>query len=144
MEKKRSLRAGELPDGATLFIARALAEVGSGRIVLSAQDSRLVSVEREERIGGEALRWQVLVYPMGALTMLSNMLLQTVRMPWRANILASARRGLFFIPMILILPAQFGLLGLEICQPVCDTLAFLLALPILLYSLRQIEHRQVA
>ena len=55
MEKKRSLRAGELPDGATLFIARALAEVGSGRIVLSAQDSRLVSVEREERIGGEAL-----------------------------------------------------------------------------------------
>lgn len=96
------------------------------------------------RIGGEALRWQVLVYPMGALTMLSNMLLQTVRMPWRANILASARRGLFFIPMILILPAQFGLLGLEICQPVCDTLAFLLALPILLYSLRQIEHRQVA
>ena len=55
MEKKRSLRAGELPDGATLFIARALAEVGSGRIVLSAQDSRLVSVEREERIGGDAL-----------------------------------------------------------------------------------------
>ena len=55
MEKKRSLRAGELPDGATLFITRALAEVGSGRIVLSAQDSRLVSVEREERIGGEML-----------------------------------------------------------------------------------------
>lgn len=55
MEKKRSLRAGELPDGAALFITRALAEVGSGRIVLSAQDSRLVSVEREERIGGDAL-----------------------------------------------------------------------------------------
>ena len=91
------------------------------------------------RIGSEALRFQVLVYPMGALTMLSNMLLQTVRMPWRANILASARRGLFFIPLILILPSHFGLLGLEICQPVCDTLAFLLSLPILLYSLREID-----
>lgn len=96
------------------------------------------------RIGSEALRWQVLVYPMGALTMLSNMLLQTVRMPWRANILSSARRGLFFIPMILILPPYFGLFGLEITQPVCDTLSFLLTLPILLYSLRQIEHGAIA
>ena len=55
MEKKRSLRPGELPDGAASFIARALEEVGTGRIVLNAQDSRLVSVEREERIIGEAL-----------------------------------------------------------------------------------------
>lgn len=55
MEPKRGLRPGEIPCGAMAFIARGLSEIGSGRIVLTAQDSRLVSVEREERIGGEAL-----------------------------------------------------------------------------------------
>lgn len=55
MEQKRGLRPGEIPGGAMAFIARGLSEIGSGRIVLTAQDSRLVSVEREERIGGDAL-----------------------------------------------------------------------------------------
>ena len=55
MEQKRGLRPGEIPCGAMAFIARGLSEIGSGRIVLTAQDSRLVSVEREERIGGDAL-----------------------------------------------------------------------------------------
>ncbi len=55
MELKRGLRPGEIPCGAMAFIARGLSEIGSGRIVLTAQDSRLVQVEREERIGGEAL-----------------------------------------------------------------------------------------
>ena len=64
MEQKHSLRPGEIPCGAMAFIARGLSEIGSGRIVLTAQDSRLVSVEREERIGGDTgrknrrgLRW---------------------------------------------------------------------------------------
>lgn len=55
MEQKHSFRPGEIPCGAMAFIARGLSEMGSGRIVLTAQDSRLVSVEREERIGGDAL-----------------------------------------------------------------------------------------
>ena len=55
MEQKHSLRLSEIPGGAMAFIARGLAEIGSGRIVLTAQDSRLVSVEREERIGGDTL-----------------------------------------------------------------------------------------
>ena len=55
MERKHSLRPGEIPGGAMGFIARGLSEIDSGRIVLTAQDSRLVSVEREERIGGDAL-----------------------------------------------------------------------------------------
>ena len=91
------------------------------------------------RIGTEAFRWQLLAYPLGALTMLSNMLLQTIRKPWRANILAAARRGLFFIPLILMLPRHYGLLGVEICQPVCDVLAFVLTLPILYSALRQLK-----
>ena len=103
----------------------------------------IITVFRDDveviQVGTEAFRWQLLAYPLGALTMLSNMLLQTIRKPWRANILAAARRGLFFIPLILLLPRYYGLLGVEICQPVCDVLSFLLTLPILYSALRQLK-----
>lgn len=91
------------------------------------------------RVGVEAFRWQLVAYPLGAITMHSNMLLQTIRKPWRANILAAARRGLFFIPLILVLPRMYGLLGVEICQPLCDVLSFLLTMPILFFTLRQLK-----
>lgn len=104
----------------------------------------IIAVFRDDddviRVGTEALRWQVLAYPLGALTMHSNMLLQTIRKPWRANILAAARRGLFFIPLILLLPRCYGLLGVEICQPVCDVLSFLITLPILYSALRECKN----
>ena len=81
-------------------------------------------------IGKQALQWQLLVLPLLSFTIMSNMLLQTIRKPWRANLLASARSGLFFIPLILILPRLFGLAGVEMCQAFSDLLAFLIALPI--------------
>ncbi len=103
----------------------------------------IIAVFRDDpdviRIGTDAFWWQIIAYPLGALTMFSNMLLQTIRKPWRANILAAARRGLFFIPLILVLPRAYGLLGVEICQPLCDVLSFLLTLPILFYTLRQLK-----
>lgn len=55
-------------------------------------------------VGAEALRWQLITLPLGAWVILCNMLLQTIRQPRRAVILSSSRQGLFFIPLILILP----------------------------------------
>ena len=51
-------------------------------------------------IGTRALRWQFLTFPLLPLIGLSNMYLQTIRKPLRANLLAAARSGLFFIPLI--------------------------------------------
>lgn len=78
-------------------------------------------------IGGLALLFQLITYPLNAFIMLGNMFTQTIRKPWRANLLASARHGLFFIPLIMILPCFFGLLGIQICQSVSDILTFILA-----------------
>lgn len=78
-------------------------------------------------IGGLALMFQLATYPLNAFIMLGNMFTQTIRKPWRANLLASARHGLFFIPLIMILPCFFGLLGIQICQSVSDILTFILA-----------------
>lgn len=81
-------------------------------------------------IGTPALRWQLVTFPLIATIIVANMLLQTIRKPIRANILAAARSGLFFIPLIIILPHFFGLFGLEICQAVADVCAFAITIPI--------------
>ena len=76
-------------------------------------------------VGSTALRWQLATLPFGATIMISNMMMQTCREPWRAYLLAAARRGIFFIPLVIILPTCFGLKGVEMCQAWSDTLAFL-------------------
>ena len=81
-------------------------------------------------IGSEALRYQLFTYPIGAFILLSNMMMQTINRPWQANLMASARRGLFFIPLIIVLPIFFGLRGVEMCQAVSDVFTFLLAVPL--------------
>ena len=81
-------------------------------------------------VGAMALKWQVISFPLVATIVLTNMLMQTIRKPIRANIVAAARSGLFFIPLIFILPHFFGLLGVEMCQAWADFCSFAIAIPI--------------
>ena len=81
-------------------------------------------------VGAMALKWQVISFPLVATIVLTNMLMQTIRKPIRANLVAAARSGLFFIPLIFILPHFFGLLGVEMCQAWADVCSFLMAVPI--------------
>ena len=81
-------------------------------------------------VGAAAFRWQLLTYPLGAVVMYSNMMMQTIRKPIRASILSAARQGIFFIPAILIMPRLFGIQGVEATQAVADLLSFLLAIPL--------------
>lgn len=93
-------------------------------------------------IGSTALRWHLAVYPLNAYIMTGNMMLQTTRKPLRANVLSSARKGLVFIPFILILPHLFGLMGVAMCQAVCDVVTFLIAIPIVRSAFREMRHQQ--
>lgn len=90
-------------------------------------------------IGGEALRLQLYAYPLGAVTMFSNMAMQSMNMTLRANILSAARRGLFFIPFLMVLPNFYGLDGLKLCQPLADVCAFLVSMPVLFFTFRQLS-----
>lgn len=89
-------------------------------------------------VGSTALRWHLVAYPLNAYIMTSNMMLQTTRRPLRANLLASARRGLVYIPFILLLPHLFGLMGVAMCQAVCDVVTFLLAIPIMRLTFKEL------
>lgn len=106
----------------------------------------LIAVFRNDpavvQVGVVALRWQLATLSLVPAVMVSNMLLQTCRKPWRANLLAAARRGIYFIPLMLILPRYFGLLGVEMCQAWSDVLAFLTTIPVVwsfFRELRQLE-----
>lgn len=90
-------------------------------------------------VGTVALRWQLVTLPLGVVVMYTNMMMQTIRKPWQANVLASARNGLFFIPLIIILPRFFGLLGVEMCQAWADILSFILAVPIAMSGFRALK-----
>lgn len=90
-------------------------------------------------IGARALRWQLITLPIGTWVILCNMMLQTIRVPGRALILSSARQGLFFIPLIIILPDIFGLQGVEMCQAVSDFCSFLLAFPLTVPVLKKLR-----
>lgn len=86
-----------------------------------------------------ALKWQVISFPLVATIVLTNMLMQTIRKPIRANIVAAARSGLFFIPLIFILPHFFGLLGVEMCQAWADVCSFTVAIPIVWSAFRDMR-----
>lgn len=90
-------------------------------------------------IGIPALRYQMIVFPTCSFMMMANMMMQTCRKTIRANILAASRQGLFFIPLIIILPHTFGLLGVEICQAVSDLISLMVAIPIVWTSFREMK-----
>lgn len=90
-------------------------------------------------VGRVALRWQLVTLPLGAIVMYTNMMMQTIRKPWQANILAASRNGLFFIPLIIILPHFLGLQGVEMCQACSDFLSFLLAVPIAINGFKALK-----
>jgi putative MATE family efflux protein len=93
-------------------------------VALFRNDAEVVAV------GASALRWQFIAFPISAFTTITNMMLQTIRKSVRATILSSARQGLFYIPLIFILPHFFGLHGVEMCQAISDILTFFLAIPL--------------
>ncbi len=90
-------------------------------------------------VGAVALDWQIVSYPLITTIVATNMMMQTIRKPVRANLVAAARSGLFFIPLIFILPHFFGLLGVEMCQAWSDVCAFSLSLPIALSAFRDMR-----
>ena len=90
-------------------------------------------------IGIQALRYQMIVFPVCSFMMMANMMMQTCRKTIRANILAASRQGLFFIPLIIILPHCLGLLGLEICQAVSDLISLIVTIPIVWSAFREMN-----
>lgn len=94
-----------------------------------------------QAVGVAALRWQMATLVLSAWIIPCNMMMQAIRKPVRASLLAASRQGLFFIPAVVLLPRFFGLTGVEASQAAADVLAALLAIPLTAPTLRALRRR---
>lgn len=91
------------------------------------------------RIGTIALKLHCVAFPLSAWIVMCNMMLQSMGRAAKASVVAAARQGLFFVPLIFILPHFLGLFGVQICQMFSDIGAFALSLPIGLSELKRLK-----
>lgn len=90
-------------------------------------------------IGTGALRRQLLTLPLWGFYVMANMCTQSIGYGFSSTVISSARQGIFLIPSVLILPALFGIAGLQSAQPVADVLAFILAAVIMRRVLKKLD-----
>jgi putative MATE family efflux protein len=92
----------------------------------------LIGIFRDDaeviRIGTAALRFQCATLVLNGWIIMNNMMTQTMGKTLYASLLASARQGLFFIPILLILPRIFGLTGIQAAQAAADVFTMILSL----------------
>ena len=93
-------------------------------------------------VGRVALRCQAAVLPLMAVITMTNMMLQSIGKGVKASITASARNGIFFIPLILILPNLFGLTGVEITQTCADILTMAISIPMAYSELKKMTDQE--
>lgn len=92
-------------------------------------------------VGHVALRCQSAVLPLSAFITMTNMMLQSMGKGIKASIMASAKNGIFFIPLILILPYVFGLFGIQITQTIADILSFIISIPLAMSELKNMHDK---
>ena len=106
----------------------------------------IVAVFRDDQevvaVGTVALRMQCLSFPLAAWLVMCNMMSQTIGKAIRASFLAMSRQGLFFIPLVLLLPQFMGLFGVEIAQALSDVVSFAVAIPLQVGLLREMTREE--
>lgn len=90
----------------------------------------LISVFRDDSdviaAGAKALRYQCIIMPVLGYCTTTNMLMQSLKLPLKATVLALSRQGIFYIPLILLLPRFMSETGIMITMPIADALSFIL------------------
>lgn len=82
-------------------------------------------------IGTMALRAQAISMPLLPVGVVANMTFQSIGKAWRATMMSAMRQGIFFLPLIFILPAFLGLYGVVSTQAVSDLLTAFACAPFL-------------
>lgn len=80
--------------------------------------------------GSTLLRMQCFTLPLMAYFAVSSMFMQNIGNYFSALLISISRQGLFYIPLLYILPALYGKTGMYLLQPAADLLSFILAVMI--------------
>ena len=90
------------------------------------------------------LRLNVLVLPFMGIQLTYAFLYQALGRGRPSMLLAVARQGILFIPLVLILPGVFGLTGVYIAQPIADALTVALTLILAVRISRELKSLEAA
>ncbi len=90
------------------------------------------------RIGSRMLIFVGLAIPFLGYSTYVNQLYQSLGFVKGATFLASCRQGIFFVPLIFILPAMLGLDGILMTQALSDVLTFVVSIPFNVYFLKRV------
>ncbi len=82
--------------------------------------------------GIPALRFMCIAAVVQPVSVVGNMLFQSIGEARKASILSMLRSGLCYIPLLLILPLFMGFLGIQCSQMCADILSSLISIPFLL------------
>lgn len=92
-------------------------------------------------IGALALKFAAAVMPLMAYSTFVNQLYQCLGFSFWASVLASCRQGIFFVPIILLLPRAIGLMGVQMAQPAADLLTFIVSVPFQIAFFRRVLNK---
>ncbi len=125
---------------ATIFGSGVATLAGVSMLLFSNQIIELFNPEtqRAAEIGARMLVFVGYALPFLGYSTYVNQLYQTLGFVKGATFLASCRQGIFFVPVIMILPKIIGLDGILLSQPLADVLTFLISIPFNIYFLIKI------
>jgi putative MATE family efflux protein len=89
-------------------------------------------------VGVKALRFQCIAAILQPLSMVANMMFQSMGLSKQASFLATLRNGLYYIPILIILPRIKGLAGIQSAQMVADIFTTLTTLPFVINFMRKL------
>lgn len=101
-----------------------------------AEDAKVIE------IGTLAVRLQCAAVPLVPLSVCTTMLMQSTGQSIQATLLSCNRQGLFFLPLIALLPRWWGLLGVQITQPLADVGSLFACLPFLILFFKKLNKMQ--
>ncbi len=94
--------------------------------------------EETVKIGSKMLVFIGLALPFLGYSTYVNQLYQSLGFVKGATILASCRQGIFFVPLIFVLPAIIGIDGILLTQPLADVLTFIVSVPFNVVFLKKV------
>ncbi len=94
--------------------------------------------ERAAEIGARMLVFIGIAIPFLGYSTFVNQLYQSLGYVKGATVLASCRQGIFFVPLIFLLPHYLKLDGILLTQPISDILTFIISVPFNIWFLRTV------
>ena len=86
-------------------------------------------------LGVVSLRMHAVSLPFMAVCLVSGMLFQAIGEIGKAILISSTRQGIFFLPLIWLLPMYFQENGVAVTQGISDILSGIFSLPFILVAI---------